>query len=84
MDLQLQNNAHAHKMYLSTQGVLGLPHIVYELGLWNPALKENGLTQQVLVWLYLLTFEKTPSGDSIGYFAKLGVFITRQILQGYD
>lgn len=56
---QPQKNAHAHKMYLSTQGVLDLPDIVYELGLWNPALKENGSTQQVLVWLYYLLLKKS-------------------------
>lgn len=46
MDPRLQKNAHAHKMYFSTQGVLGPPDIV------EPALKENGSIQQVLFKFY--------------------------------
>lgn len=37
---------------LSSQGGHGPSDIVYDLGLWNPALKENGFTQQVLFKFY--------------------------------
>lgn len=80
---QPQENVWRHKIYYL--GSLWSSDIVYELGLWNHTLKENGFTQQVLFKFYFGCYsEKIPSGDYIGYFAELGVFITGQILQGYD
>lgn len=39
---------------LSSWGVHDPSDLVYELGLWNPALKENGFTQQILLTFWLL------------------------------
>ena len=87
MDHQPQKNAHIHKT-LSGQGIHVPSDSVYELGLWTPALKECGFTQQVLFKFYFgcVTYseKKIPGGDYIGYFAKWRVFITKQILQEYD
>lgn len=37
---------------LFSEGVYGPSDIMYELGLWNPTLKKNGFTQQVLFRFY--------------------------------
>lgn len=80
MDPQLQENAHTYKMYYLVREFMVL--LTLRIWLWNPALKENGFTQQFLFKFYFgcVTLKKIPSGDYIGYFPQLGIFITRQIL----
>lgn len=68
---------------LSTSGVLDPSDIVCELGFGSLALRKMAPPSKFylnFILVVLFTQKKIASGDYIGYFAKLGLFITRQVL----